>query len=379
MTANVLPAASGGGLAFVAGPLLLLVGGAVDAAFTESAWAAIHGAAGFQSLLDLLTAKGLAATPAFALIEWEPGTGARLILRGGITLEVTDATGTQPLSAAGVSTWVERSLPGVTGIALSVPAATAAGTASLPLDAGVALVAGLSLGVRAPATVSDVVSTRPQLQKVARPEAEPRELAQPEGEPDLGLTMAGLPDNDVPSDPLVDEYESLFAETRNHSVADAAVRQPDETEEAAALAGDHDGQTVMRKPSGGRRPRAVAPAPQQAPAAVPVLVISTTGARESLAQPILVGRNPSLKVEGGRIPKFITIPGNDQDISRNHVQVAVEGGTVVVTDLHSKNGTSIVMPGKDAQKLRPGEPTAVLVGTVVDLGGGITLTVDEDA
>jgi hypothetical protein len=50
----------------------------------------------------------------------------------------------------------------------------------------------------------------------------------------------------------------------------------------------------------------------------------------------------------------------------------------VVTDLHSKNGTSVLLPGKSAQKLRPGEPTSVIVGTVVDLGGGLTLTVDED-
>jgi pSer/pThr/pTyr-binding forkhead associated (FHA) protein len=113
---------------------------------------------------------------------------------------------------------------------------------------------------------------------------------------------------------------------------------------------------------------------------MPVLVVSTTGARESLSQPILVGRSPSVsKVSAGQIPKLITITGNDQDISRNHVQFAVEGGTVVVTDLHSKNGTSIVLPGKDPQKLRAGEPTAVIVGTVIDLGSGITLTVDDDA
>jgi len=57
------------------------------------------------------------------------------------------------------------------------------------------------------------------------------------------------------------------------------------------------------------------------------------------------------------------------------VQFAVEGGTVVVTDLHSRNGTTIALPGKPPQLLRQGESTSVLVDTVVDLGGGVTITV----
>jgi len=77
------------------------------------------------------------------------------------------------------------------------------------------------------------------------------------------------------------------------------------------------------------------------------------------------------------MPKLITVGGADQDISRSHVRFVLEGGTVVVTDLHSRNGTTIAMPGKEPQKLRAGEPTSVIVGTVVDLGGGVTFTVDE--
>jgi hypothetical protein len=74
----------------------------------------------------------------------------------------------------------------------------------------------------------------------------------------------------------------------------------------------------------------------------------------------------------------VTITGSDQDISRNHLQVTVEGGTMVVTDLHSRNGTQIVLPGRAPQQLRAGEPTAVIVGTMVDLGAGVTFTVREE-
>jgi hypothetical protein len=37
----------------------------------------------------------------------------------------------------------------------------------------------------------------------------------------------------------------------------------------------------------------------------------------------------------------------------------------------------IVLPGKSPQKLRAGEPTSVIPGTVVDLGSGVTLTVRQ--
>ena len=73
-------------------------------------------------------------------------------------------------------------------------------------------------------------------------------------------------------------------------------------------------------------------------------------------------------------PHHVTLSGAT-DISRNHVLLTVEGGVIVVTDLHSRNGTDVVMPGRGPQRLRAGEPTAVMPGTVVDLGSGISLTV----
>jgi hypothetical protein len=38
----------------------------------------------------------------------------------------------------------------------------------------------------------------------------------------------------------------------------------------------------------------------------------------------------------------------------------------------------VILPGRQPQQLRQGEPTSVIVGTVVDLGGGVTFTVCED-
>ncbi len=90
---------------------------------------------------------------------------------------------------------------------------------------------------------------------------------------------------------------------------------------------------------------------------------------------MLVGRAPSAPA-GGPASRLVRLEG-DGDISRNHARVAVEGGTVVVTDLGSRNGTIVRIPGRPAQKLREGEPTPVLVDTVIDFGGGIEVSVRE--
>ena len=380
MSHEVLPAAAGGWLGFVSGPRALVVASASED-FIASAWAAIARDDAFQALLDLLTSHGLAATPAFVLVDWDPGADARVIVRGAAAVTVTDAAGATPLSGAGISTWVERTLPGVTALELTVPGATAAGSGYLPLAAGVALLAGLRMGAVAPAL--------PPATAAAKPAPVAEKLEKPKPPVDVDATMVVQPERDEAKTEIIPkvegDYDYLFGDTMYRSVSDAAVHEPGEevsTTTEEPLSGDHDGETVLTSDIAKlRTPRKTRTASltKPLPAVKLVLVVSTTGAREPLSQPVLVGRSPSVsKVSGGALPRLLTLGSIDQDISRNHAQFALEGDTVVVTDLHSRNGTSIVLPGKEPQKLRAGEPTSVIVGTVVDLGGGLTLTIEED-
>jgi hypothetical protein len=178
------------------------------------------------------------------------------------------------------------------------------------------------------------------------------------------------------------DYSFLFGQTVMRSVEDAAHREPEEGEDAEALteesasepqAGDHDGHTVHMADIAKLR----AKQPKAPAASGPKYFVEiSTGGQAELDGPVIIGRSPSSnKVTGGAIPQLVSLSGV-QDISRNHVQFTVEGDTVVVTDLHSRNGTSIMLPGKSPQTLRAGEPAVVLAGTVVDLGG-VTLTVKE--
>ncbi len=406
------PASTGGAIVVCSPTRLLVFGTGPDAATVDSALAAAGQPAGLQTLLDLLTRNGLAATPPFALVDWADAAGTvRAIVRGDLVVTVAAPTGEQRLSGSGVSTWTERSLAAVSAVTVVVDGATAVEAAgTLPLREGAAWVAALEVrvdagGASAPVAVSAAAPiVVPVVAPAAVPAAAPAEKSvpaeqkkAPAAEIDVEATRTDLPVVEAaPVAPVADpaeSYDYLFGDTMFRSVADAAVHEHPEplaesSEPDGTTGGDHDGHTVLTsdiaKLRAGRKARRDRQAPAEqtivaaAPAQTIVLAVST-GVREALSQPILVGRSPSVsKVSGGQIPRLLTVGGADQDISRNHAQFALEGGTVVVTDLHSRNGTLITLPGKEPQKLRAGEPTSVLVGTVVDLGGGITLTVEED-
>ena len=67
------------------------------------------------------------------------------------------------------------------------------------------------------------------------------------------------------------------------------------------------------------------------------------GSLEPIGQEVVLGRAPSVEQGVGR-PDAAARHDRPRrpDISRSHVRVAVEGDTVVVTDLHSRNGTHVV-------------------------------------
>ena len=421
---QAVPATSAGWIAFSTESRILAVGASPNDVFVTALWEAIGTSDGLQRTLDLVTSKGLSATPPFALVDLTDGL--RVIVRGGVTVDVTTASGVESLSGVGVSTWIERSIDGATAVSLTVDGAVAAGVPALPLVAGAAWIQSLAVGIGAsvaaavpgqepavavaPAATPPVdvppVDVPPAVVEAAAADSAAGSAAAGSAaagssaastsssvEIDIEATVTEAPTESLDTPTVAidnletspEGYDYLFGDTMYRSVADAAVRDDEpEADEAPAepSAGDHDGHTVLTsdiaKLRGRRKPKAAPDVQPAAPEAPVVSLVLADGSREPLTQPILVGRSPSVtQVSGGKMPKLITAGGADQDISRNHVRFVLEGGTVVVTDLHSRNGTTIAMPGKDPQKLRAGEPTSVIVGTVVDLGGGVTFTVDE--
>lgn len=338
---------------------------------------------GFQVALDELTRGGLSATPPFALLEWsgdDAERALRVIVRGGVRAVVTAGGSEHTLDGTGVSTWTEQSFRQVTAFEVVVvpePDAAFAGDRWLPLNSGITVV------TRVASAHGAVVTAKPAPTPATRPVRVAAEVSE--------ATVSDLPagPEDAPSEldsnarPTDEGYDYHFGETMYRNVGDTSAGEASPVAEASgAPVGDHDGMTVMnsdlKKLRADRKTRVADAQAPAAPPATQLFLELSTGTRELLSQPVVVGRAPTAsKVSSGALPRLVTIPG-DKDISRNHAQVAVEGGTVVVTDLHSRNGTQVIMPGKPPQQLRQGEPTAVIVGTVIDLGGGVTLTVREE-
>jgi pSer/pThr/pTyr-binding forkhead associated (FHA) protein len=95
-----------------------------------------------------------------------------------------------------------------------------------------------------------------------------------------------------------------------------------------------------------------------------------------LDRPVVVGRRPTApRVVIGTPPSLVAVPSPTRSVSSSHVEVRQDGQVVVVTDLRSTNGTIVRSPGRVPVKLRQGESTVALPGTIVDVGDGNTLEV----
>jgi hypothetical protein len=97
-----------------------------------------------------------------------------------------------------------------------------------------------------------------------------------------------------------------------------------------------------------------------------------------LDRALLLGRAPSEQRSTVPLPRLVTLASPAQDISRTHLQIVPENWQVVVTDLNSTNGTFVADPGPGGNRglLPPGQPTPVPIGAVLELGEGVTLTIE---
>lgn len=94
-----------------------------------------------------------------------------------------------------------------------------------------------------------------------------------------------------------------------------------------------------------------------------------------LDRPVIVGRRPRTNnASADRTPRLVTVASPDQDISRSHVEITLEEWHVLVADLATTNGTTLLRAGQAPRRLHPNEKVIVVEGDVVDLGDGATLT-----
>ncbi|MBT1002534.1 FHA domain-containing protein [Paenarthrobacter sp. DKR-5] len=103
-------------------------------------------------------------------------------------------------------------------------------------------------------------------------------------------------------------------------------------------------------------------------------IVLSTGERIGLDRSVIVGRQPAVaRVQGSGMPRLVQVPSASGDISRSHLQIALDGWHVLVSDLKSTNGTVLVRHGQPPRRLGHGETAMILDGDVVDLGDNVTV------
>jgi len=377
-------------------------------------WTEVAEGRGLAAVLEALTGTfgtSLASLPPFAVALAE-GTSLRVAVRGSLVLEVDTAGGRETISGAGVTTWTERVLDDVSHVTLRTSATAQRGDddPGLPIADGVVLASTVewvpdaaSAVPAEPAAASAEPSPSPAEPSstptpVAEPIAENGDAAPVEGP--QGAVIAPVPldgsmvETLLPTESTIapapaataaaEEYDDLWGETIARPTADTTVREPEGSDSAGsapAVAGDHDGETISVAQARALRTAGIVdsvPAPLAEPRPpAPGRVRLSTGQTLLLDRTVVIGRRPrATRVTGTDLPHLVAVDSPQQDISRSHIELRVEGDSIVATDLRTTNGTTLIRQGGDPVRLHPAEPTVVVPGDVIDLGDGVTVTVE---
>jgi FHA domain len=138
---------------------------------------------------------------------------------------------------------------------------------------------------------------------------------------------------------------------------------------------------VVRAPA--EPPPAPVPGPggPLSPGAEPLgVLVLADGSVFQLDSDYVIGREPTLdpSVTAGQARPLL-ISGASDLVSRVHARVDLDGWRVYISDLHSANGTEILLPGEPhATMLEPGVQTAIVAGTRIRLGRDYELRFDPN-
>ena len=103
---------------------------------------------------------------------------------------------------------------------------------------------------------------------------------------------------------------------------------------------------------------------------------TNTGEFQNLVTGLVIGRAP----DASRGPAGIgtmRVPSPGNDISRSHVLVQPEGRQARITDLDSTNGTTIQLADDEPFLLEDGQSVVVPIGTVLNLGDGVSMRIEQ--
>jgi hypothetical protein len=386
-------------------------------------WDQVVASGSITDLATRLASFKIDALPSFGAFFWTPD-GMRSLVRGHISV-IDLATGKVVANGDGIQTWSEVGLAGVSHIRVDTPHAGDVTLLELPLVVGavrassVVLDASERAQVRSPQgdplltdAPGPALTTEPLPDVIAAPSPEPSQLPPESVAPATPAEQtAELSAEEIAALQSADTelLTSPFDEPESDSqpemaVPESAGPQPLEVPVSPSLASDAPAgprsgpspddsiqdsailAVVCRQghanPPSSIRCRVCGSAlasrpPQFVPGPILAVLRASDGSIAELDRPVLIGRAPSGDRSDSRAPRLMTVPSPNHDISRTHLEVAAEDWQIVVTDLNSTNGTLLIRPGAvDRQQLTPGEPVTVQLGTVMELGDGVSVLID---
>ena len=401
----------------------------------EELWQQVLASSSLVDLAARLAGYGLDTMPSFGALFWTADAGMRSLVRGSVAV-LDPADGRVVADGTGIQTWSEVGLGRLSTVLVRCdsepdradshrPGPGEALGLRLPLVVGAVQASAVLLDASESARVHSPQGAEAEEAGAARVDPTSRtgdDRPAPAGGP-VGPGAGGLdapgedvevddaPGEDVADEDLDDEVAAGLEPTQVLPDPSAPVtdEQPGAADPAQAALENADTELVQLAPLAAELgPAPAPPAPPPGPSvdavicphghpnppgdlrcrdcgvtvtdqrtrrvAQPVLAVLrvSDGGEAAVDRTVLVGRAPAERAPGP--VRLLTVPSPAQDISRTHLQVALDGWRVTVTDLHSTNGTLLVTPDGGRRPLPPGEPVPVTAGDVLELAEGVSVT-----
>ena len=104
---------------------------------------------------------------------------------------------------------------------------------------------------------------------------------------------------------------------------------------------------------------------------------ANTGQAVELTGVILVGREPvSERLVSQQVPTLFVVASPSKLISRTHLEIRVEGWTILGRNVSNTNEVPLRRPGEPEVNLARSALLPLAIGDVLDLGDGIYLTLE---
>lgn len=120
-----------------------------------------------------------------------------------------------------------------------------------------------------------------------------------------------------------------------------------------------------------------APVPAQDPQRVPRPLLGVLhlpdGETVPLDRGVVIGRLPAPEQGRSDWPHLVRVPDEATYVSRSHLSVELDGWLVLATDLGSRGGTTLRVPGRPPERIRAHEPYVWEPGQVLDLSDSYEL------